>query len=108
MPSLIEVEWYELWNGEERGVSWKSLIRQMVKTNYSDSADLFSKRLVVSLCTPFPDLKKMALCCLQGLVTFDLKIRCEVRRLWRLVASCGSGIGRPPIFDVYGCVFLYK
>ena len=33
----------------------------MVKTNYSGSADLFTKRLVVSLCTPFPDLKKMAL-----------------------------------------------
>ena len=30
----------------------------MVKTNYSGSADLFTKRLVVSLCTPFPDLKR--------------------------------------------------
>ena len=34
----------------------------------------------------FPDLQKMALCCSHGLVTFDLKIRCEIRRLWRLVA----------------------
>ena len=23
MTSLIEVEWYELWNGEERGMTWK-------------------------------------------------------------------------------------
>ena len=30
----------------------------MVKTNYSGSADLFTKRLVDSLCTPFSDLKK--------------------------------------------------
>ena len=67
-------------------MSWKSLIRQMVKTNYSGSADLFTGGLFRS---PFPDLKKMALCCSHGLVTFDLKIRCEVRRLSRrvLVAS---------------------
>ena len=30
----------------------------MVETDYSGSADLFTKRLVVSLCTLFPDLKK--------------------------------------------------
>ena len=30
--------------------------------------------------------KKMALCCSHGLVAFDLKSRCEVRRLWRRVA----------------------
>ena len=83
-------------------MSWKSLIRQMVKTNYSGSADLFTKRLVVSLCTPFPDLKKMALCCSHGLVTFDLKIRCEVRRLWRRVAV--ASVDHPYI--IYGCVFL--
>ena len=68
----------------------------MVKTNYSDSADLFTKRLVVSSCTPFPDLKKMALCCSHGLVTFDLKIRCVA------VAS----VDHPHM--MYGCVFLYK
>ena len=28
----------------------------------------------------------MALCCSHGLVTSDLKIRCEVRRLWRCLA----------------------
>ena len=22
MTSLVEVEWYELWNGEERGMTW--------------------------------------------------------------------------------------
>ena len=48
----------------------------------------------------FPDLQKMALCCSHGLVTFDLKIRCEVRRLY------GSRIGRPPIYDVWMCVFI--
>ena len=53
----------------------------MVKTNYSGSADLFTKKLVISLCTPFPDLKKVALCCSHDLVTFGLKIRCDVRRL---------------------------
>ena len=31
--------------------------KEMVKTHHSDGADLFTKRLVVSLCTPFPDLK---------------------------------------------------
>ena len=85
-------------------MSWKSLIRQIVKTNYSGSADLFTKRLAVTLCTPFPDLKKMALCCSHGLETFDLKIKCEVRRLWRRVAV--ASVDHPCI--MYGCVFLYK
>ena len=30
----------------------------MVKTNYLGSADLFTKRLVISLCTPFSRPKK--------------------------------------------------
>ena len=60
-------------------MSWKSLIRQMVKTNYLVSADLFTIRLVVGglfmYSVGYPDLKKkMALCCSHGLVTFDLKI----------------------------------
>ena len=76
----------------------------MVKTNYSGSADLFTKRLVVSLCTLFPDLKMMALCCLHDLVTFDLKISSKVRRLWRRVAV--ASVDHP--YMTYGCVFLCK
>ena len=54
----------------------------------------------------FPDLQKMALCCSHGLVTFDLKIRCEVWRLWRAWQLDRS----TTIYDVWmcGCVFLYK
>ena len=47
--------------------------------------------------------KKMDLCCSHGLMTFDLKIRCEVRRLWRRVAVASMG---PPIYDVWMCVFI--
>ena len=52
----------------------------------------------------FPDLQKMALCCSHGLVTFDLKIRCEVLHLWRRVAV---GLVHQP-YMIYGCVFLCK
>ena len=61
----------------------------MIKSNYPGSVDLFTKRLVVSM---------------YGLVTFDLKIGCEVRRLWRRVAV--GSVDHPYI--MYGCVFLYK
>ena len=57
----------------------------------------------------FPDLQKLVLCCSHGLVTFDLKIRCEVRRLWRRVAVSRvavSLVDHP--YMMYGCVFLYK
>ena len=57
-----------------------------LKTNYSGSTDLFTKRLVVFFCTPFPDLKQIAPFRSHGLVTFDLKVRRQVRRLWRRVA----------------------
>ena len=46
----------------------------------------------------------MASCCSHGLVTFDLKIRCEVWRLWCRVAV--ASVDHP--FMMYGCVFLYK
>ena len=74
------------------------------QNNYSGSADFFTKRLVVSLCTPFLELKKMALCCSHGLVTFDLKIRGEVRRLRRRVATASVDHR----YMMYGRVFLYK
>ena len=80
-------------------MSWKSLIRQMVKSDYSGSTDLFTKRLVVSLCTLFSDLKKMALCCSHGLVTFDLKIRCKVRHLWHRVAV--ALVGHPYMMEKF-------
>ena len=76
----------------------------MVKTNYSGSADLFMKRVVVSLCTPFSDLEKMALCCSHGLVTFDLKIRCEVQRSWHRVTVALVDHS----YMMYGCEFLYR
>ena len=76
----------------------------MVKTNYSGIAGLFTKRLVVTLCTPFPDLRKIALCCSHGLETSDLKIKCEVRRLWSRV-TVASVDHR---YVMYGCVFLDK
>ena len=50
---------------------------------------------------PFPDLKKMALCCSHGLVTFDLKIRCEARCFWRRVA-----VVSPPIYEGVNGVYL--
>ena len=50
----------------------------------------------------FPDLQKMPLCCSHGLVTFDLKIRCEVRRLWRLVAV--GSVDHP--YMMHECVFI--
>ena len=37
-------------------------------------------------------------------VTFDLKIRCEVRRLWRRVAV--ASVDHRDM--MWGCVFLYK
>ena len=77
----------------------------MVKTNYSGSTDLFTKRLMVSLCAPFPDLKTIAPFCSHGLVTFELKVRCQVRRLWRRVAV--ASVDHP--YRMYGCVlFIYK
>ena len=62
----------------------------MVKSNYSGTFEAFTKKVLVFLSTLFLDLQKMALCCSHGLVTFDLKIRCEVGRSWRCVAV-GSG-----------------
>ena len=67
----------------------------MVKSNYSGSVDFFYEKTggLFMYSALFPNLQKMALRCSHGLVTFDLKIRCEVQRLW------------PPM---YGCGFLYK
>ena len=48
--------------------------------------------------------KKDGLILLTWLVTFDLKVRCEVRRLWRRVAV--ASVDYP--YMMYGCVFLYK
>ena len=76
----------------------------MIKSNYSGSVDLFYKTTggLFMYSALFPDLQKMALCCSHGLVTFYLKISCEVRGLWRLVAV---GLVDHP-YMMYECVFI--
>ena len=76
----------------------------MVKSNDPGSVDLFAKKTggLFMYSALFPDLQKMALCCSHGLVTFDLKIRCEVQCLWHRVAV--GSVDHP--YMMYGCFYI--
>ena len=76
----------------------------MVKTNYSGSADLFYEKTGGFFMHSVSRPSKDGLMLLTWFSDFDLKIRCEVGRLWRRVAV--ASVDHP--YMMYGCVFLYK
>ena len=58
-----------------------------------------------------PDLQKMALCCLHGLVTLDLKIKSNIGNIDNIGTAFGRRLAVGSVnhpYMMYGCVFLYK